>query len=48
MAAVRAAGSSKVEEALARALGETEAARLPEVTRALEVLSRHLVPHAPR
>lgn len=43
VAAVRAAGSSKVEETLARALGETEADRLPEVTRALEVLSRHLV-----
>lgn len=44
VAAVRAAGASKVEDALARALGETEAERLPELTRALEVLARHLVP----
>ncbi|WP_328304689.1 MarR family transcriptional regulator (plasmid) [Streptomyces sp. NBC_00435] len=43
VAAVRAAGTSKVEEALARALGETEADSLPELTRALEVLARHLV-----
>lgn len=43
VAAVRAAGSSKVEEALAKALGSTEAARLPEVTEALELLARHLV-----
>ncbi|MGW6703890.1 MarR family transcriptional regulator [Streptomyces sp. NPDC054956] len=43
VAAVRAAGTSKVEAALARALGETEADHLPEVTRALEVLTRHLV-----
>lgn len=43
VAAVRAAGSSKVEEALVRVLGETEAQRLPEVTEALEVLARHLV-----
>lgn len=44
VAAVRAAGASKVEDALARALGETEAEQLPELTRALEVLARHLVP----
>lgn len=44
VAAVRAAGTSKVEDALARTLGETEADRLPELTRALEVLARHLVP----
>ncbi|MFJ4781645.1 MarR family transcriptional regulator [Streptomyces sp. NPDC088762] len=43
VAAVRAAGSSKVEEALARILGEAEAQRLPEVAQALEVLARHLV-----
>ncbi|MEU9304432.1 helix-turn-helix domain-containing protein [Streptomyces sp. NPDC048269] len=43
VAAVRAAGSSKVEEALTRVLGEAEAERLPEVTGALEVLARHLV-----
>lgn len=43
VAAVRAAGASKVEEALARALGEAEAERLPTVTEALEVLARHLV-----
>ncbi|MEU9181142.1 helix-turn-helix domain-containing protein [Streptomyces sp. NPDC048550] len=43
VAAVRAAGSSKVEEALAKALGSAEAARLPEVTEALELLARHLV-----
>ncbi|WP_327364735.1 MarR family transcriptional regulator [Streptomyces sp. NBC_01296] len=43
VAAVRAAGSSKVEEALAKALGSTAAARLPEVTEALELLARHLV-----
>ncbi|WP_369780467.1 MarR family winged helix-turn-helix transcriptional regulator [Streptomyces sp. R33] len=43
VAAVRAAGSSKVEEALAKALGSTEAARLPAVTEALELLARHLV-----
>ncbi|MEV6733689.1 MULTISPECIES: hypothetical protein [unclassified Streptomyces] len=46
MAAVRAAGSSKVEDALAKALGSTEAARLPEVTEALELLARHLVREA--
>ncbi|TDU69150.1 DNA-binding MarR family transcriptional regulator [Streptomyces sp. KS 21] len=43
VAAVRAAGSSKVEQALAKALGSTEAARLPAVTEALELLARHLV-----
>ncbi|MFF3863583.1 MarR family transcriptional regulator [Streptomyces sp. NPDC002209] len=43
VAAVRAAGSSKVEDALAKALGTAEAARLPEVTEALELLARHLV-----
>ncbi|MFE6848214.1 MarR family transcriptional regulator [Streptomyces sp. NPDC057686] len=43
VAAVRAAGSSKVEDALAKALGAAEAARLPEVTEALELLARHLV-----
>ncbi|MCX5381121.1 helix-turn-helix domain-containing protein [Streptomyces sp. NBC_00091] len=42
VAAVRAAGSSKVEEALARALGQGGAERLPEVTEALELLARHL------
>lgn len=44
VAAVRAAGTSKVEETLARALGESDAERLPEIREALEVLSRHLVP----
>ncbi len=43
VATVRAVGASKVEEALARALGEAEAERLPTVTEALEVLARHLV-----
>ncbi|MFG2877398.1 MarR family transcriptional regulator [Streptomyces sp. NPDC048337] len=43
VAAVRSAGSSKVEAALARVLGEAEAQRLPEVAEALEVLARHLV-----
>ncbi|MFJ1867577.1 MarR family transcriptional regulator [Streptomyces sp. NPDC088097] len=42
VAAVRAAGASKVEEALARALGEDGARQLPEVTEALETLARHL------
>ncbi|WP_330301431.1 MarR family transcriptional regulator [Streptomyces sp. NBC_00503] len=50
VAAVRAAGTSKVEEALARALTPAEPdlgaepAQLAEVTRALELLARHLVP----
>ncbi|MBT2454837.1 MarR family transcriptional regulator [Streptomyces sp. ISL-86] len=43
VAAVRAAGSSKVEAALAKALGDTESAHLPEVTEALDLLARHLV-----
>ncbi|MEV7727424.1 MarR family transcriptional regulator [Streptomyces sp. NPDC087917] len=47
VAAVRAAGASKVEEALARALGEDGARQLPEVTEALETLARHLSVRAP-
>ncbi|MFJ6382523.1 MarR family winged helix-turn-helix transcriptional regulator [Kitasatospora sp. NPDC092039] len=45
VARVRAAG---IEQALAAALGTEDPERLGEVTAALDVLARHLLPHRPQ